>query len=1569
MQLFSRNKALAAVSLGALAALGACGDDVTVPVAPAAPVVISISPPSATMNVGERLTFAVSIGGGSATAAPTLASCTSSNTAVITAAVAGSTCSVTAVAPGNATVTAAASTGQAAAAGVSVVAPPAAISGLAISPSATQLAVGGSVTLVPTVNRAATAVNVAYTYTSSATAIATVTAAGVVTAVAPGTATITVTAAGTGTGFSATTLTTAATVTVSDRTAGLTSLQVAPSTVTLSPGATQPITASAQGPQASAATITYGTSAPSVATVSSTGVITAVAAGTATITVTAQTAQSGSFAASSITGLVTVTVSPAAQVAITNITQGMSQNPIDLSNVQDQIQVLLAVQPNGQTVTEANVWVCEPSETVAACATRSGTPAARQSFTASGSQSATVTLFINTAEFAEPNWTTGADASVRHMNGLKTIVATLTTAQTAASTIASNSISQVNFNNPDGWTVRWTAPANRANDAGNITWYGGPSTPDALTPSAQSGTGSFTVVPVIYTPGRTVVQATINLSTACGANITDYARPFSSTYGTAARDTLAGVFRCTAATSTAGMAPQVIGAVDNNNNGYNGTTATPAVARSIFDDFSNIANATAGGFRQSLAYRPNNLYLPHDYQAPTITRLEVRGGGATSVDSGWVNGAYAFNRVIDATTGATSYQINDGAGVGLFATASRNTLFSVCTTPATTAGLTADVGCAAPVKTGGLTSTVTSMGLPEAADLTNQAYYVVAAETDRLGNRRTSVPFGFTPTGLPAVAATDARNTFGVDLTAPLVVAIPNEAATMDVNNPGLAGVRSGIDSIFRAATNTYTATSGDGSSSINATNARFAARTTDERSGFYTCTAAVSCTVTDATQFHLGTFQIVRRRNPNSPLATNDATVENVIATPTATAATLVHVMNGTAVVAGTGVRQFSVNIFGDAARAPSGVTIGSGEEGYYSFSGTLVDRAGNTTTLATRHVAIDNDAPTLNNVILPALYTGGATGGVTIQASDDLEVMGVEMRLGFPATSLGTGITFPRVTNFAATTRTGFFQNPFAALTSNKLATPTGAGQFYAGAVSLPIGFIQDMQVTPATGVVAAPGAGVASKPDAIGARVYDIKALAAPTGGATPVTMANASSAFTNQAIAANQVTTNTVSGAALRKNWGATEVVGGVTNAGAQIGEFVVFNSGTATNATVEFRARALTSSANQPFSAIYVVIRRHDTSNNSYGDYEYRGQATYAGPLDDGGVRYFRYTVPAAAIGALTQGNNVSYAAFTGLDSIRAIGVDASGNALASPAAIPGTTASTNALTSAAQAAVNVFPATATAPAQATTASFSGTGGFFFTRSFATTPVTAAADISADSRIFIGLGAATQRTARIYFSITTATGLTASDSTNTGVVCASSDPTAIEVIGGGHTARLSSSTTLTRQAFCDVRGVTSGGVATVSATITRSAAFAPFTGNTVVATSSPIYAGDPTVAALGAVGALSAFAAVPGSTTGARFATFTIAAPTFAGLFNATNTTMAYTLTNQTASTTSAVSTSVLVNNLTGAATVTVTCSGTQVTNATTFGFHLVGRGTSLLGFSSPISTGTTGAAAVSGTCN
>jgi uncharacterized protein YjdB len=1543
MQLFSRNKAIVALSLGALA-LGACGDDVTVPVAPAAPITLSITPPSANMNIGEAVNFAVQISGGAT--APTLASCTTSSATVATAAVSGSSCRVTAVAAGNATITATASTGQSAAASVSVAAPAAAISGLQVSPSAASVQVNQTVTIVPTVNKGAAAVAVAYTYATSTASVATVTAAGVVTAVAPGVATITVTATGTGTGFASTTLTSAAAITVTALPSGMTSLNVTPTTLALAARGTAQIVASAQQPTgAAAASIIYGTTAPAIATVSTTGLVTAVGPGTAVITVTATSAANANFAAATLSGTVAVTVSPAAQVIISSLTKMFL--PVDISNVFGQFEVNLALQPNGQNVSSVQAWVCNEGETVEQCATRSGSPAAQQTFGASGGQAGTVQLYINSAEFATPNFTSGENAKTLYTNGLKTIVATLTIS--GASPTASNNLSSINFNNGDGFTLAWTLPTRKEPDAAGNTWYGGP---------GAIGTGSFTVVPVLYTKDRDITSVTLAPADgACGAAMVDATRPFSATYGAQARDTSAKAFNCTSvATDLNGHAPIVTASLDNANAaGPVVSLGAPAVGASIFNPITATTNnglslvGSGTKYYQSLAYRSTAKFVPADWQAPVITRLEVRGGGATSVDSGWVNAAYAFNRVIDPATGATSYQLNDNAnGVGLFPTAQRNTQFSVCTVPATVSTTEATT-CASPVATGPLTATVGSMKptLPEAADGTNQAYQLYVTETDRLLNRVTSNPFTYT-TEDGTINETDNRDTFGVDLTAPVVApVIPNLATANDVNNPGISGVRSGIDSIFTVGTNTYTATSGAGEENLSATTAKFGVRVTDERSGFYSCTAAVSCTSSSGSEFHLGTFQITRRRIPNSPLATNAATVDSIIATPTTLVPTFANVMNGTAPVAGTGLRDFSINIWGNVARKKAGLADpSSAQAGYYTFTGTFVDRAGNTAAAPTKNVVIDNTAPVLDNVILPASYTGGTIASLTLQASDDLEVMGAELRLGFPQAGFGA-IYFPRVTNFAATARTGLFQSPFAALTSNKLATPTGLGQFFNGQVSLPIPFVQDLQLAAnLTGVVSQPGLGTAEKPNTIGARVLDVRALATPTGGTTPLTIANTMSAFENRTISPSNVSSST-----LRKNWGASEDVGGgVINPGAQIAEWIVYNSGTSTNSVVEFRARALTSSASVPFTTVYVVMKRFNLTSGLYEDYEYRGPATYAGSIDDGGVRYFRYTASATQLAASAQNNNVTLAAFTGVDSIRAIGVDASGNALATPAAIPGTTTVPRVITAVATGRMNVF--------SGGSANYSAAGGWY-TRSNAAVQVVSATDLSGDTRLFVGYDPTTA-TARLYFPITLASGVAATTAGNTTVTCTSSNPTDLVVVADDVGSYLATGTASTLQPYCDVRGANAN-LSTLTVTVTRAAEgpYAAATAANTFITSAAVYTADPTITALGAVSAISASTALG---TG-RTATFTIGAPTYYGTYSIANTTMQYVV-NLTAGATG-VSAAVTVNAITNGATVTVTCSESAVTNNRAYTFEVLGRGVSLSGYSAPLKSGTT----VTGSCS
>ena len=764
MQLFSRNKAIVALALGALA-LGACGDDVTVPVAPAAPTTLSITPPSATMNVGEAVNFAVQI----SNSASTLASCTSSSATVATATVSGSSCRVTAIGAGNATITAAASTGQSAAASVSVVAPAPAITALAVSPSAAQLAVGSSLTVVPTVNRANSTVAVVYTYTSATASVATVSATGMVTAVAPGTTTITVTAAGTGTGFAAATLTSAATITVSDRAPGLTALQVSPATAALTVGGTQAVTASAQGPRAAAATMTYGTSAPAIATVSATGVITAVAAGTATITVTAQSTQEGAFAASSMTGLVTVTVSNPAVVSIniSALTQGptttsylvgttgatgivsavngQSGQAIDINNTRDQIQMTATLATNGARVDSVVAYVANADGT-------SRTSVGSQTYPSGGS-SGPVSLYINTADFTA-DFTAGT-AAVKFANGQKRISVS---AFSGATELQSTNSQTVNFNNVDGYASRLAAPARSATTAAGVIWHGGGD-------STTANMGRAVIVPVFYTPSRVPASLTLAMRqtsstatiAACGSSARNnlLSAPYAARFGgtraaTQATPTATAaigdstVLDCGTLESADANVIGVTGGIDNSG------TALPLVTY-------------AGGFRTSATVTaPTALKL--DYVAPTtVTAIVNNPASPADPTKTWLNGSHNFGALTAIST---------DLGVGASPITSRVWEYLGCTTTTY-----------APFDG-------TTTAIDECVSSTSMSVYSVRyTDTDLLANSKKS-----------AVA------TFGIDKTLPLiswtgaadssVTATAGGSFAAVTYTPLVSDAKSGIDSL-----------------------------------------------------------------------------------------------------------------------------------------------------------------------------------------------------------------------------------------------------------------------------------------------------------------------------------------------------------------------------------------------------------------------------------------------------------------------------------------------------------------------------------------------------------------------------------------------------------------------------------------------------------------------------------------------------------------------------------------------------------------------------------------------------
>jgi len=186
---------------------------------------------------------------------------------------------VTGATPGSAEIYAA-SGGHSDSSTVTVTAP--AVASVSVAPNTATLRVGNTSQLAATVRDAGGNVLTGHTVTwsSSATAAATVSGAGLVTAVAPGSATITATSDGkSGTSAVSVTLVPVSTVTV------------APKNDTLAVGANAQLSATLKDSAGNVLTgrsVTWGTSSSSVATVSTSGMVTGVAGGNATITATSE---------------------------------------------------------------------------------------------------------------------------------------------------------------------------------------------------------------------------------------------------------------------------------------------------------------------------------------------------------------------------------------------------------------------------------------------------------------------------------------------------------------------------------------------------------------------------------------------------------------------------------------------------------------------------------------------------------------------------------------------------------------------------------------------------------------------------------------------------------------------------------------------------------------------------------------------------------------------------------------------------------------------------------------------------------------------------------------------------------------------------------------------------------------------------------------------------------------------------------------------------------------------------------------------------------------------------------
>ncbi|MDR1068760.1 MAG: Ig-like domain-containing protein, partial [Clostridiales Family XIII bacterium] len=242
-------------------------------------VTVSVSsvslPATAAVNVGSTVTLTPTVSPQDAT--NKTVTWTSSDTAIATVSSSGV---VTGKIAGSATITVKTADGSKTAA-TKITVNPIAVTGVSLNTAQLSINVGVTATLTATVSPS-NAGNKAVTWTSSNTAIATVGSNGVITGKAAGTATITVKTTDGGK-----TATCKVTVnSVSPTTIAVTGVSLSVAQQNVNVGATQALTATVSPSNATNKAVTWTSSDTAIATVSSSGVVTGKAAGTATITAT-----------------------------------------------------------------------------------------------------------------------------------------------------------------------------------------------------------------------------------------------------------------------------------------------------------------------------------------------------------------------------------------------------------------------------------------------------------------------------------------------------------------------------------------------------------------------------------------------------------------------------------------------------------------------------------------------------------------------------------------------------------------------------------------------------------------------------------------------------------------------------------------------------------------------------------------------------------------------------------------------------------------------------------------------------------------------------------------------------------------------------------------------------------------------------------------------------------------------------------------------------------------------------------------------------------------------------------
>lgn len=323
------------------------GQSAVVPlqVLPVSVASVAILPASLSVTVGARaaLRFVAYDAGGNALSGRSVV-WASSAPQIVTVDSAGN---VTGNAAGSATITAT-SEGRTGSAAVTVAVIP--IAGVAVSPGSASLVTGQSASLSATATDANGNVLAGrqFAWSSANPTVATVSALGLVTAAGAGTTTVSATSEGkTGS---------AQIVVTAPAAAPVASVGVTPSTASVAAGSTVTLSANvrdASGATLSGRTVAWSSSSPQTATVSSTGVVSGVSPGTATITATSE----------GKSGTAVITVPQPAPAAVARVV--VSPSTLSLSHNQAATLTAQLTDANGNVLTGRTItWTSSDTNKV-----------------------------------------------------------------------------------------------------------------------------------------------------------------------------------------------------------------------------------------------------------------------------------------------------------------------------------------------------------------------------------------------------------------------------------------------------------------------------------------------------------------------------------------------------------------------------------------------------------------------------------------------------------------------------------------------------------------------------------------------------------------------------------------------------------------------------------------------------------------------------------------------------------------------------------------------------------------------------------------------------------------------------------------------------------------------------------------------------------------------------------------------------------------------------------------------------------------------------------------------------